>query len=76
MVLEQSESASGDLVDTNVIFKAILSIDTELVPHTAPTSTLLIAPEVIDEIMNLEDAGEATGSAAFSEESDLVDDNQ
>ncbi len=76
LVLEQSESASGDLVDTNVIFKAILSIDTEFVPHTAPTSTLMIAPEVIDEIMNLEAAGGSTGSTTSSDESDLVDDNQ
>lgn len=76
LVLEQSESATGDLVDTKVIFNAILSIDTELVPHAAPTSTLMIAPEIIDEVMSLESADSVTGSTTSTEESDLVDDNQ
>lgn len=76
LALEQSEDREGNTLDTKIAFNAILSIDSEKVPHIAPENFELIMPEVIEEVSALEDVTPAEGDLPVSAPDSLSEDNQ
>jgi hypothetical protein len=74
LTLEQSEDRNGNPLEPKIAFNAVLSIDSELVPHTVTATSNVIDPELIEQVSSLESLNEQSEVVVTEEE--LVEDNQ